>query len=219
MTIIRFKLHLRPQHLVTEQGFTDKDLPVLQLPKNKTVIDVFSDMLSYMYRSTKQYIRERQGDDILKSVENNVEFILSHPNGWEGDQQSQMRRAAITAGLVNESEARTQISFVTEGEASLHFCLNQIPGTIEKYVGQCCWHDIQLTDKWQADAGILVADCGGGTVDISSYARSSGAPGAVNTSGFKFKEIARTECNSVLSAVAWSSPLFRPFAGLSIRHS
>jgi hypothetical protein len=39
-------------------------------------------------------------------------------------------------------------------------------------------------------------------VDISSYARSSGAPGAVNTSGIRFKEIARTECTSVLSTVA-----------------
>jgi hypothetical protein len=131
----RFKLHLRPAHLVAEQGFNVKDIP--PLPRNKTVIDIFSDILRYMYKSTKQYIRERQGDDIWDSVGNNVEFILSHPNGWEGKQQSEMRCAAINAGLVaTDSEASEQISFVTEGEASLHFCLNKIPTAIRKYVRQ-----------------------------------------------------------------------------------
>ena len=90
-----------------------------------------------MYKSTKQYIRERQGDDTWDSVGNNVEFILSHPNGWEGKQQSEMRRAAINAGLVaTVSEASERISFVTEGEASLHFCLNKIPTASQKYVCQ-----------------------------------------------------------------------------------
>jgi len=89
-----------------------------------------------MYESTKQYIRQRQGHDMLKSVGNNIEFILSHPNGWEGKQQSEMCRAAINAGLVNANEALGRISFVTEGEASLHFCLNKIPDTFAKYVGR-----------------------------------------------------------------------------------
>ena len=73
---------------------------------------------------------------MLRSVGNNIEFILSHPNGWEGQQQSEMRRAAINADLVNANEAPERISFVTEGEASLHFCLNKIPDTFKKYVGQ-----------------------------------------------------------------------------------
>ena len=100
-----------------------------------------------MYKSTKQYIRERQGDDIWDSVGNNVEFILSHPNGWEGKQQSEMRRAAINAGLVaTASEASEQISFVTEGEASLHFCLNKIPTAIRKYVRQLYCYSAQLAN-------------------------------------------------------------------------
>jgi hypothetical protein len=93
--------------------------------------------LRYLYKSTKQYIRERQGDDIWESVGANVEFILSHPNGWEGKQQSEMRRAAVSAGLVASlAEASEQISFVTEGEASLHFCLNKISAALKKYVSQ-----------------------------------------------------------------------------------
>ena len=138
-----------------------------------------------MYKSTKRYIRERQGNDIWESVGTNVEFILSHPNGWEGKQQSEMRRAAITAGLVaNASEATDRISFVTEGEASLHFCLNKIPTALQKYVGHF-YYGVQLTDQGQANDGIVVADCGGGTVDISAYGRSLGN---------KFKEISPAEC-------------------------
>ena len=37
-----------------------------------------------------------------------------------------MRRAAIKAGLVaNETRAQDRISFVTEGEASLHYCIHK----------------------------------------------------------------------------------------------
>ena len=46
-----------------------------------------------------------------------------------------MRQAAIAAGLVaNELGVTKRISFVTEGEASLHFGLNKIPDALEKYV-------------------------------------------------------------------------------------
>ena len=138
-------MHLRPAHLVAEQGFNVKDIP--PLPRNKTVIDIFSDILRYMYKSTKQYIRERQGDDIWDSVGTNVEFILSHPNGWEGKQQSEMRRAAVSAGLVaTVSEALERISFVTEGEASLHFCLNKIPTAFQRYVRQPYCYSTPLID-------------------------------------------------------------------------
>ncbi|KAF8333721.1 hypothetical protein F5887DRAFT_893234 [Amanita rubescens] len=163
-----FKLHLRPPHLVAEQGFDIKDIP--PLPPNKTVIDIFSDLLKYLYRSTRHYIRDRQGKDMLESIGTNIEFVLSHPNGWEGKQQYEMRSAAIAAGLVaNTSEALERIDFVTEGEASLQFCLNKIPKALEQH----------------ANDGMMVIDCGGGTVDISTYARSSKG---------HFREIAPAEC-------------------------
>ncbi|KAF8632488.1 hypothetical protein AX15_001857 [Amanita polypyramis BW_CC] len=80
-----------------------------------------------------------------------------------------MRRAAISAGLVtNETEALSRISFVTEGEAS-HFCLEKISNAREDHTND----------------GIMVVDCGGGTIDVSTYVRSSGS---------KFKEIAAAEC-------------------------
>ena len=64
--------------------------------------------------------------------------MLSHPNGWEGPQQSKMREAAIRAGLVPKTEAgRSRIHFVSEGEASLHFCLDS--GLASEVTEVCPW--------------------------------------------------------------------------------
>ncbi|PFH47737.1 hypothetical protein AMATHDRAFT_6474 [Amanita thiersii Skay4041] len=164
-----FKLYFRPPHLEREHDSEIKDLP--QLPKNKTAIQVFADMLAYLFKSTKQYIRERQGVPFWNSLESSIDFVLSHPNGWEGKQQAEMRHAAVMAGLVpNEDEGQKRISFVTEGEASLHFCLNKIPDALNDH----------------AKDGIMVVDCGGGTLDFSTYSRASDS--------FEFKEISAPEC-------------------------
>ncbi|PFH48902.1 hypothetical protein AMATHDRAFT_64343 [Amanita thiersii Skay4041] len=163
-----FKLHLRPPHLATEQRFDINRIP--PLPQNKTAIRVFSDLLGYLFISTKTYIQQRQGSRIWESVEGNIDYVLSHPNGWEGRQQAHMRRAAITAGLVSDdSEALQRIKFVTEGEASLCFCLNKIPTAFSEDV----------------EGGVMVVDCGGGTIDLSTYIR---------TGKSSFKEVAAPEC-------------------------
>jgi hypothetical protein len=153
----RFKLHLRPSHLAAEQGLNVNDIPAL--PPNKTVIDIFSYILRYLYGSTKQYIRGRQGDDMWESFGTNIDFVLGHPNGWEARQQSLMRRAAIAAGLVaNTAEGSERISFVTEGEASLHYCLNNIPDALRKYVSQP-YYSIRLDEnlsgpRWYTNCGL-----------------------------------------------------------------
>ncbi|KAM6497412.1 hypothetical protein JOM56_007885 [Amanita muscaria] len=159
-----FKLHLRPPNLAPNQEFELQKLR--SFPKNKTPFQVFGDFLRYLFQSTKKYI---MGSELWSwdSVERNTYFVLSHPNGWEGKQQSQMRKAAIAAGLVDESEASERVSFVSEGEASLHFCLNTNPNLHNE-------HD-----------GILVVDCGGGTIDVSAYSQT--------TKGI-FKEITAPEC-------------------------
>lgn len=59
------------------------------------------------------------------SVQGQIDFVFSHPNGWEGTQQSQMRRAAVLGWLSPDTPAENaRLSFVTEGEASLHFSIH-----------------------------------------------------------------------------------------------
>ena len=120
----RWKLHLRPRN-VTTSYVSDQDIP--SLPPNRTAIQILGDFMQYLFQCTKTYIQESHasGGDMWSSFENNIDFVLSHPNGWEGPQQAQIRRAAVLAGLVPDSpEGQTRIQLVTEGEASLHYCLN-----------------------------------------------------------------------------------------------
>ena len=94
------------------------------LPLNKTVVDVFADFLKYLLECASSYIQSAHanGVDLWNSVKSDIDFVLSHPNGWEGTQQSEMRRAAVLAGLVPDNmSGHSRLSFVTEGEASLHF--------------------------------------------------------------------------------------------------
>ncbi|KIL57674.1 hypothetical protein M378DRAFT_171507 [Amanita muscaria Koide BX008] len=160
-----FKLHLRPPHLAPGQEFELQKLH--PFPKNKTPVQVFGDFLRYLFKSTKKHIWDSEPWS-WKSVKRNIYFVLSHPNRWEGKQQSQMRNAAIAAGLVDKSLALERISFISEGEASLHFCLNKNP---------------KLHNKRD---GILVVDCGGGTINVSAYSQT--------TKG-RFKEILPPECS------------------------
>ncbi|KAK0476522.1 hypothetical protein EDD18DRAFT_1215707 [Armillaria luteobubalina] len=102
------------------------------------------DFYAYLVDCTLTFIQEshQNGTDLLSSVQDRIEFILSHPNGWEGVQQKKLRRAA-------------KIHFVTEGEASLHFCI-----------------DHGLSSYIRDGEGVLIVDAGGGTVDISTYSRT-----------------------------------------------
>ncbi|KAG2129869.1 uncharacterized protein EDB93DRAFT_1095170 [Suillus bovinus] len=164
-----WKLHLRPRTMASSH-VTDQDIPAL--PQNKTAVQVLADFMHYLHQCAKKYIEDSHstGADMLRSVEHTTEFVLSHPNGWEGPQQMQIRNAAIMAGLVPDTpEGWSRIHLVTEGEASLHYCLGS-----------------GLTaNGFQNDEGIIIVDAGGGTIDVSAY-HMTAAP--------SFEEIAPAEC-------------------------
>ncbi|KAJ2932548.1 hypothetical protein H1R20_g4563, partial [Candolleomyces eurysporus] len=172
-----FKLHLRPLNDSSDGSITTQLPP---LPQGKTVIGVYSDFMKYLHKCARSYIEQTHpnGIDLWKSLAPKAEYILSHPNGWEGSQQNQMRRAAITAGLIPDTQAgHDRLFFVTEGEASLHYSLeNGLPA-----------------DSMKQGDGVVIVDAGGGTVDISAYAQSTETP-AGSTSQV-FEEIAPPQCH------------------------
>lgn len=101
-------------------------LKIDPLPETKTVTDVMSDFLRYLYMETLRYITINHSDstELLNSVSGHIKFVLSHPNGWTGLPQQRMREAAVLGGLVDSMEnARSKIRFVSEGEASALSCL------------------------------------------------------------------------------------------------
>lgn len=99
---------------------------VAPLPSGKTAIDVFGDFLAYLFDCTKKYILDTHpnGASLWASVDQRIDFILSHPNGWEGSQQGKMRAAAVRARLIPDTpDGHARVHFVTEGEASLLYCI------------------------------------------------------------------------------------------------
>jgi hypothetical protein len=96
------------------------------LPPGKNAVQVFGDFLGYLFRCTRTFIMDTHagGESLWGAVERDLQFVLSHPNGWEGAQQTKMRRAAVHGALIPDTdEGRSRIRFVTEGEASLHACV------------------------------------------------------------------------------------------------
>jgi len=96
------------------------------LPRRKTPVHVFGDFLAYLHTCTRSFITDTHanGASLWTSVEADIQLVLSHPNGWEGPQQTRMRNAAVYGKLVPDTDAgRARIRFVTEGEASLHACV------------------------------------------------------------------------------------------------
>lgn len=99
----------------------------MPLPPGKSIVHVFGDFLKYLFNCTKRFIIESHtsGDILWESMEGHIDFVLSHPNGWGGSQQGKMRLAAIHAGLIPDTPAGGErVHFVTEGEASLLYCLD-----------------------------------------------------------------------------------------------
>ncbi|KAJ8094284.1 hypothetical protein PM082_006824 [Marasmius tenuissimus] len=167
-----FKLHLRPTDLEKpseSQALVQiSDLP--PLPPNKKPVDIFADFLGYLHKWTINFIKENRGEEFFSLVEHHIEYVLSHPNGWEGAQQAQMRQAAVSAGLVSADEADSRLQFVTEGEASLHYCINK---------------GVMRDVDEEGQKGFIIVDAGGGTIDVSAYKKSGSG---------RYEEITKTQC-------------------------
>ncbi|THH05876.1 hypothetical protein EW145_g4483 [Phellinidium pouzarii] len=140
-----FKLRMHPASMQAA------DLP--PLPPNKSLVQVFADFIGYLMACAKTFICETHLtlSNSWDTLKNNMTFVMGHPNGWEGAQQSLMRQAAIMANIIPDTtDGHSRVRFVTEGEASLHYCLREI----------------SLDD---VKRGFVIADLGGGTLDFSAY--------------------------------------------------
>jgi hypothetical protein len=106
-----------------------------------------------------------------------------------------MRQAAILAGLVMDTPTdKDRIEFITEGEASLNFCIEHglLNESIEVSRGLSTSLIVHQVDTKKSGNGVIIVDAGGGTVDISSYAH--------RPSSKEFEEIAAPQCKSVTNS-------------------
>ncbi|KAF9478439.1 hypothetical protein BDN70DRAFT_933391 [Pholiota conissans] len=164
-----FKLHLRSWIGPGIEKEVKAKIP--PLPLNKTVVAVISDFLAYLFKCAASYIQDAEPDTASLFANDQIDFVLCHPNVCGDIQQSQMREAAVLAGLIPYNASRhLRLSFVKEGEASLHFAIQ---------------HGLQF----EKGEGVAIVDAGGGTIDISSYSEN------ISLQKQGFEEMAIPQCH------------------------
>jgi len=102
-----------------------KENTTTDLPKGKSLQDVFADFIRYLFDSAKAFFQESEptGEELWISLKRTINLVLSHPNLWEDPQREFLRKSVSQALMFTEEEARSRVSFVTEGEATANFCV------------------------------------------------------------------------------------------------
>jgi hypothetical protein len=137
--------------------------------------------MQYLLRCARTYIEESlpNGNRLWRLLENRIEFVLTHPNVWEGPQQRKIWLAAVLSGLVsNTAEDMARVHLLTEGEANLHYCI---------YQSILASDTLSQTPIAASDGqGIVIIDAGNWTIDLSAY--------SMTLSPLMIEKIAPAEC-------------------------
>jgi hypothetical protein len=172
-----WKLHLQPEAAHSPASYFSHP----SLPRGKNVIEVLGDFMQYLLRCARTYIEESlpNGNRLWRLLENRIEFVLTHPNVWEGPQQRKIWLAAVLSGLVsNTAEDMARVHLLTEGEADLHYCI---------YQSILASDTLSQTPMAASDGqGIVIIDAGNWTIDLSAY--------SVTLSPLMIEKIAPAEC-------------------------
>ncbi|KAH7323441.1 hypothetical protein B0J17DRAFT_742988 [Rhizoctonia solani] len=129
-----------------------------------TIEQVYSDFMKYLLEHTEKYFKDRiiDGEKLWSRHRNKMEFVIAHPNAWRTSQQTFLRKVAVQAGLVSSTQAKSNIRFVSEAEASIHFCLAD--------------PKLNLRSHLKPGTIFAVCDAGGSTVDTTVYTVTSTTP-------------------------------------------
>jgi molecular chaperone DnaK (HSP70) len=152
-----FKLHLHPDTMKRKHN-----LAIEALPNGVTLMKIYVDFMCYLLKHTKTFFEEHvsQGKSVWEQYFPSMKVVIAHPNGWNVNEQDFLRRAAVTAGYVTSRNASSQIQFVSEAEASVHFCILHM----NKY------------SAMKPGVAFVVCDAGGSTVDMTVYGVKFKAP-------------------------------------------
>ncbi|CAE7096804.1 unnamed protein product [Rhizoctonia solani] len=145
-----FKLHLHPPEMKEKNS-----IKLEPLPNGLTLSRIYADFMKYLLEHTVPFFKSRivDGPTIWEAYKNSVIFVIGHPNGYGLRQQDFLRKAAIEGGLVGAADATTRVRFVTEAEASVHFCIAHS----------------NISSRLRIGSTFAVCDAGGSTVDTTVY--------------------------------------------------
>ncbi|RAO68865.1 uncharacterized protein BHQ10_004877 [Talaromyces amestolkiae] len=128
---------------------------ILQLPANKDAVTVVADYLTGIYDHIMLTLEKQLTEPVLRVSP--IEFWFTMPAIWSDQAQAATREAAQRAGFGSRpGRPLDAINMITEPEAAAIAALTRSTTDI---VGV----------PVKAGDGVLVCDCGGGTVDITTY--------------------------------------------------
>ncbi|KAM3510631.1 hypothetical protein MY11210_005716 [Beauveria gryllotalpidicola] len=124
---------------------------MMRLPKGKSAKDVATAYLRQMYNMFDNSKKELFGSMNLDELP--IEFWLTVPASWSETAKLLTKTAAMEAGFGNRAIDRVML--ISEPEAAAQYTLKSSFHRLEAFV--------------QKNTGVMVCDCGGGTVDITTY--------------------------------------------------
>lgn len=138
---------------------------ILKLPKGKTAVDVVSNYLSEVYKHILRTIAKQITDEALSVTP--LEFWFTVPAIWSDQAQSATRTAAQRAGF--GSRIGDHIFMISEPEAAAiaalkKYTTNSMGGSVQVSLPFIFGLRIATDCHSQRGDGVLVCDCGGGTV-------------------------------------------------------
>ncbi|PWW76338.1 actin-like ATPase domain-containing protein [Tuber magnatum] len=123
------------------------------MPAGKKPVDVVADYLSELYKCTIEHLEKSLGKDVVEVSP--LDFVLTVPAVWSDAAKNLTLQAAECAGFGRQKSIR----LISEPEAAAVCCLKEIEP-----------NNLKVGDTF------IVADCGGGTVDVISYTITRTSP-------------------------------------------
>ncbi|KAL4901109.1 hypothetical protein BDW74DRAFT_88294 [Aspergillus multicolor] len=135
---------------------------IMKLPEKKTEVDVVSDYFTEIFEHILKTIGKNITEAALAITP--LEFWFTVPAIWSDRAQSATRNAARRAGFAGSLfRPLDKVFLITEPEAAAI-------AVLKKYSKNAMGGSVKAGD------GVLVCDCGGGTVDITTYLVNSIEP-------------------------------------------
>ncbi|TFB06033.1 Heat shock 70 kDa protein 12B [Trichoderma ghanense] len=131
--------------------YLSQGMDILHLPKGRSAKDVATEYLRGMKRMFDTAVKEHLGAQNIDHLP--IDFWLTVPASWSEKAKMLTKSAATDAGFATRPIDR--IMLISEPEAAAQLALKSSLHRLEDFV--------------KPNTGVMICDCGGGTVDITTY--------------------------------------------------
>ncbi|KAJ5701815.1 actin-like ATPase domain-containing protein [Penicillium malachiteum] len=134
---------------------------IMCLPTGKSSIDTISDYLGALKVRIWDHLKEKVMKTEKSLKKTTIRFCFTVPGNWSTESREEMHSAIKRAGF--GSSKLHDVCILTEADAVIVFALS----TMRDHTGK---------SHLKTGDGVLVCDCGGGTVDMASFLISDHNP-------------------------------------------